>query len=363
MRLCFLADARSIHTMRWVEYFAEEHEVDLITLDYAEKKNVIPEEAYKAINVKLHKVPRKLPSLLCTPLKIRSLIKRIEPDIVHAHYVTQYGFCGAFSGFHPLVVSAWGSDVLVDPGNSKVLKLMVKYALGKADAIYAVSGDIAGKIVSKFGISGEVVKIVPFGVDIELFQPTIRAEKTADSKIIVFSNRSFLKVYNIETLINAIPTVLEKNKNIHFVIKGSGPLEESLKGLASDLNVNDCVTFMGWSEYHEMLKHLRDCDIYVSTALSDGTPVSVLEAMACGKACIATDVGGVHEWIKDGVNGCLIPPQQPRVLAERILELSENPAKKEMLGKEAHRVVAEKGDWQKIMKQVSEDYKAMVGKI
>lgn len=363
MRLCFLADARSIHTRRWIEYFAEEHEVDLITLDYAEKKNVIPEEAYETINVKLHKVPRKLPFLFFTPLKIRSLIKKIEPDIVHAHFITQYGFCGAFSGFHPLVMSAWGDDVLVNPVESRVFKLMVKYALGKADVIYAVSGDIAGKIVSKFGISGDVVKIVPFGVDIELLQSTIRVEKTADSKTIIFSNRSFLKVYNIETLINAIPIVLEKNKNIHFVIQGSGPLEKSLKELASDLNVNDYVTFMGWSEYHEMLKHLRDCDIYVSTALSDGTPVSVLEAMACGKACIATDVGGVHEWIKDGVNGCLIPPQQPRVLAEKILQLSKNPAKREMLGKEAHHVVAEKGDWQKIMKRVLEDYKAMVGEI
>ena len=109
MKICYLADARSGHVRRWVEYFAKEHEIDLITLAYTKKEDTfVPEEVYKKMNVRVHKVSKKMPFLLFAPFKIRRLIKKIKPDIVHAHYVTQYGFCGAFSGFHPLIVSPWG---------------------------------------------------------------------------------------------------------------------------------------------------------------------------------------------------------------------------------------------------------------
>ena len=109
MRLCFLADRRSIHTKRGVEYFAKGHEIDLITLSYTKKEDTsIPEEVYTKMSVHVHKISKKMPFLLLAPFKIRKLMKKIKPDIVHAHYVTQYGFCGAFSGFHPLIASHWG---------------------------------------------------------------------------------------------------------------------------------------------------------------------------------------------------------------------------------------------------------------
>ena len=94
MKLCFLADVRSIHTRRRVEYFAKEHEIDLITLNYPKKEGAfVPEEVYrKRENVRVHKVSKKMPFLLVAPFEIRRLIKKIKPDIVHAHYVTQYGF-------------------------------------------------------------------------------------------------------------------------------------------------------------------------------------------------------------------------------------------------------------------------------
>ncbi len=356
MKLCFIADATTVHTKRWVEYFSSTgHEVHLIT--YESPEEPIP-------GVYLYVVGSMFKNLyLAFPfrhLKIMRLVKKIKPDIVHAHFITKFGFHGALLGFHPLVMSAWGSDVLVIPRNSKLLWYFTKFSLRKADLIYAVSKDMETKIVSSFGIPNNCVKVVPFGVDMTLFHPKSSLSDKQDGKTTVFSNRNFLEVYNIETLINAIPLVIEKNENIRFVIKGSGPLERSLKELASSLNVDEYVTFVGWTEYHDMPKYLHNCDIYVSTAISDGTPVSVLEAMACGKTCIVTDVGGVGEWIEDGVSGCLVPPQHPQVLADKILELAMDPTKRDALGKEAYGVVTERGDWYNIMKCVRDDYKKLV---
>ena len=356
MKLCFIADATTVHTKRWVEYFSSTgHEVHLITYEP-------PEEPMDGVH--LHVVGSMFKNLyLAFPfrhLKIMRLVKKINPDIVHAHFITKFGFHGALLGFHPLVMSAWGSDVLVIPNNSKLLWYFTKFSLKRADTIYAVSKDMAEKIKFNFGISDDHVEVVPFGVDTELFQPATKDKQESNGRIVVFSNRNFLEVYSIETLINAIPLVIEKNENIHFVIKGTGPLEESLKEHVSSLNVGEYVTFVGWTEYHDMPKYLHDCDIYVSTAISDGTPVSVLEAMACGKACIVTDVGGVGEWIENDVSGCLVSPQQPQILAEKILELARDPAKRDVFGKEAYRVVGERGDWHDIMKWVRDDYKTLV---
>ena len=99
MKICYLADVRSGHTRRWVEYFAKEHEVDLITLDYAKDESIIPEEVYKKMNVRVHKISKPMPFLLFAPFKIRRLIKEIKPDVVHAHYVTQYEFVVHSGGF------------------------------------------------------------------------------------------------------------------------------------------------------------------------------------------------------------------------------------------------------------------------
>lgn len=354
MRICLIADATSVHTQRWASYFVQQgDEVHLIT--YKPPDAVIEGVHLYVIkslfnNLYLAFMPRHL--------KIYLLVQKLKPDIIHAHFISKFGFHAAFLGYHPVVMSAWGDDILIIPFWSKLMWYFTKISLQKADKIYAVSGDMAEKIISNFGITADNVDVVPFGVDTELFMP--QDKQKSSRKTIVLSNRNFLEVYNIETLINAIPQIIGKNKNIHFMIKGSGPLEMSLKELASSLNVDEYVTFVGWTEYHDMPKYLHNCDIYVSTAISDGTPVSVLEAMACGKACVVTDVGGVGEWIEDGVSGCLVPPQQPHVLAEKILDLATYPDKRDVLGKKAHQVVIERGDWNNIMKWVRNDYKTLV---
>ena len=210
MKFCFIADATSVHTKRWCEYFSKEgHEVHLITYEP-------PGESITGVH--LHVVDSMFSNLyLAFPfrhLKIMRIVKQIKPDIVHAHFITKFGFHGALLGFHPLVMSAWGSDVLVVPDNSKLLWYFTKFSLKRADMIYAASNDIMHKIVDNFGISSEKVKINIHGVDVGLFRPM--PNKSAQNEIIIFSNRNFYQVYNIKTLIDAIPLITSTNSNVHF---------------------------------------------------------------------------------------------------------------------------------------------------
>lgn len=356
MRICLIADATSIHTLRWAEYFVDQgDEVHIIT--YEPPKKELQEVAVHVIrsifnNLYLDFLPRHL--------KMYLLVHKIKPDILHAHFISKFGFHAAFLGYRPLIMSAWGGDILVVPYWSKLLWYFTGISLRRADMIYGVSRDICGKIVSDFMVPSARVKVVPFGVDTNIFHPLVNKKAPDDNNLVVLSNRNFLEVYNIETLINSIPLVVEKNPNIKFVIKGTGPFEVSLKSLVLELGVSEYVTFIGWVDYKEMAELLHNCDIYVSTALSDGTPVSVLEAMACAKACIVTDVGGVSEWIEDGVNGCLLTPKNPKELAQKILGLAADPIKREKLGKNASQVIEQKGDWYRIMEDVRKQYLELV---
>ena len=106
MKICYIS-TKSIHILRWIEYFAEKgHEVDLITPEYDDREGV-----------KIYEVSPKASKLspLFKAIIIRNLVKKIKPDILHAHQVVPFGLYGALSGSHPFVVSAWGSDVLTFP--------------------------------------------------------------------------------------------------------------------------------------------------------------------------------------------------------------------------------------------------------
>jgi len=356
LRICLIADATSVHSLRWAEYFINQgDEVHIITYEPPKKEFHGAEvHVIRSIfnNLYLDFFPRHL--------RIYLLIHKIKPDILHAHFISKFGFHAAFLGYRPLIMSAWGCDILVVPHWSKLLWYFTGLSLRRADLVYGVSADICRKIVSNFKVPSSRVKLVPFGVDTKLFHPFVQKKMRDDNSIAVLSNRIFLEIYNIETLIHSIPFVVEQNQNVKFVIKGTGLLENSLKSLVLELGVSEYVTFIGWVDYKEMAELLHNCDIYVSTALSDGTPVSVLEAMACAKACIVTDVGGVGEWIEDGVNGCLLTPKNPKELAQKILTLAADPIKREKLGKNASQVIEQRGDWYRIMEDVRKQYLELV---
>jgi glycosyltransferase involved in cell wall biosynthesis len=369
LSISFLGSAASIHMFKWAKYFSDQgHQVHLFS--YNDQN-----QDYGIRNLKLHIIRKKIPiqiwpfnTLLNLPFilfEIGKLIKEIKPDIVHAHYVTSYGTLAALLGFHPLVITAWGSDILVTPKKFLPSKWTVKYALSKSDLITCDAEHVKEAMI-KLGAEESKIRIINFGIDTKKFSPGPADEKLkkeleiSDFKTVI-SLRSLEPIYDIETLIRAIPLVLKEFPKTKFLIIGRGSQEEELKSLAEDLKVGENTKFLGWVPNEELPKYLRVADIYVSTSLSDGgIAASTAEAMACGLPVVITDSGENKEWVRENSGGFLIPIKNPKILAERIIYLLKNDDLGRKFGEINRKIIEEKNNYYKEMKKMEQIYYELV---
>lgn len=356
IRLAFLANGQSVHTEKWLRYFVVKgYDVHLITFTAKPIKGV-----------KIHELRyfRKF----AYPIRIwniRKAVKEIDPDILHAHYLSHYGMYGALTGFKPFVVSAWGSDVLVDSKKSMLKRYVVKHVLEKADLITVNSKSLIGTVIN-FGVTMKKVRLIVYGVNLKKFHQSVGKEKLKEklkipsSSPIIISTRSLKPIYDVETLIKAIPLVLKSNMDAYFIIVGGGSLKRKLEMMVERLRISPKVRFIDSVPHMEVAKFLRASDIYVSTSLSDATSVSLLEAMACSLPVVVTDLEGNREWIKDGIHGFLFPKRNFRVLAEKILYLLKNQDIRRKFGVVNRGIVEEKGNYEREMRNMEELYKDLL---
>ncbi len=366
MKICYLASP-GVHTNRWMKYFADNgHEVHLITS--AEPGGIG--------NVKVHRLKRIGPRLRVInypinmiPLVIQFnwLMGRIRPDIIHAHQIMDTTLLGAFTGFHPFIVTSWGSDVLILPKKSRMSRWIVEYVLKRADLITCDAEHIQEPL-TRLGADQQKIRLIYFGTDTRKFDPGQRDEKLREELGIlgsptIISLRRFEPVYDVESLVRAAPLVLKEFPKAKFLLIERGSQEAMLKGLAKTLGVADSIIFTGWVPGDQLPRYVASADIYVSTSLSDaGLAASTAEAMACGLPAIITDFGDNGKWVQDGVNGFLIPLRAPEILAAKIIYLLKDEAIRRRFGSINRGIIVERNNWEKEMGKMGKLYEELVEK-
>lgn len=299
-------------------------------------------------------------------LIIMAFLKKIKPDLVHLHVHHHYSLPIILSGF-PFMLTTWGNEVLQLPHANWILKTLARYAGRNARKI-TVDARCVKKVWIELGVPEKKIEIIFFGVDTSAFNPNINGQdvrkrlELGKNDIVAISTRAFYEnpPYNVECLIRAIPLVLKRHRTIKFIIKGTGPLENHLKSLTRELDVSRYIRFVGLMPHYEVAQYLNAADIYVSTCYIDSTSVSLLEAMACGLPPIVTDIVGNREWIKNGVNGFLFPPKNPKALAEKIIELIENEPLRKRFGERCLQIIKRKATWKESLINMEAIYKSLL---
>ena len=137
----------------------------------------------------------------------------------------------------------------------------------------------------------------------------------------------------MEYYIQSLPEILNKHPNTHYLVIGSGELEENLKEWARYLNVDNNVHFLGYRVDIQNL--ISQIDLVVLSSLWEGLPLTPIEAFSVGKTVVATAVDGTVEIVEDGKSGLLIEPKKPEQIAENVIWMIEHPKEKKLMEQEA----------------------------
>lgn len=223
------------------------------------------------------------------------------PDIVHAHALYQAARLRRGSS----------AVVLNFPGEPNP-----RYAadIRQADALIA-DGWAARHLPAALGLP---VHAVPKGVDVERFRPTgsnVRAELGLDGKRVILSVARFVPIKNVRLLVDAMAIVAERDALAHLLLVGEGPELRSLHAQVDRLGLQQRVTFAGHVRHDQLPPFYRTADLFALASEFDNSPNVVLEAMACGLAVVATDVGGVSEYVAAVQGGELVPARDASALA------------------------------------------------
>jgi glycosyltransferase involved in cell wall biosynthesis len=356
LKICYLANAQSIHTQRWAKHFTTRgHEVTVVSFQSGEIERVRTICLSSAVSVSPFNILRLLP-------RMRRIIQEINPDILHAHYATSYGLAGALAGTNPLIITAWGSDVLIMPEKSWTYRQMVRFSLSRADLITSMAQHMTNHLIKKGYARAEKIITLPFGVDTGVFNLDHRTANHGMKPSIVISTRHLDHGYDVDIFIRAVPKILDSHEDVRFVIVGDGPLRGQLDQLTMSLGVRDHIEFRGEVPHHDLPRILGRSDVFVTTSPSDGNNISLNEAMACGAFPVATDIPANRAWIENHRNGLLFPCRDVDQLADAIIEALRRPEWRQAVMDMNWQIIEKGASWSVSMMEMERHYLRLLKK-
>ena len=347
LRIAVLGDFDSVHTRSWLRWFIERgHDMDAISY-YA------PATPLDGVTVHVLR-PRGAPRMraghsptaggqrptthiprglirLANGLRyrvagLRRVLHEIQPDVVHAHFLVEHGFYGALAGRHPYIVTAWGSDVLVEPQRDPISRQIARWTLRHADLVTSNNAYMADRIV-ELGMPRSNVEVVTLGadrffLDRHAASVNVRAADPARPPV-VLSTRAHEPLYNIGEIVDAYEQVARALPRAKLVVAHGGSLtpELSRRTAASAGRIE----FLGFIGRDALRDAMTEAEVFVSVPSSDGTSVALLQAMAAGCFPIVSDLPTQRELVEDGVNGFRVPLHRPELLADRIGQALASP--------------------------------------
>lgn len=341
IKLCLFGDPDSTHLWRWAHHFASRGFAVSVISNRVPRLAYEPRIAMYALGMAqgpAGREPGRRPSWsppaglvrLLLPLKLRlkgynRVLAQINPDIVHGHYGSNWGYVAQQTGRHPLVTTLWGSDVLRDPNSSPLTRYAVRKTLAASDLVTFDSQDVADAAL-RFGADPKRLLKVVLGVGDPFLRASVEAIPNADRGPVVISHRSLAHaLYNIGTIVEAMPLVIKSVPHARLIVGNDGPLRAALESRAAALGLSSSVSFVGDAAGPGALaRRLMNAAVYVSVPATDGTSVTLLEAMAAQAYPVLSDIPANREWISE-TTGAFVPHGDPIALSEAIIEALKNP--------------------------------------
>lgn len=366
MKILLLGDGGSIHLKKWALGLKERgFEIGIFSLSefntetYASLGILILSKGKQFDHIAHQEDGKLIKGLYLSKLAaLKRAIREFVPDVLHAHYASSYGLLGALTGFHPYIISVWGSDVYDFPGKSFLHRQMLKFSLKTADKILSTS-HVMARQTNKF--SRKNIIVTPFGVDTAVFKPVDRGTFFAKEDIVIGTIKTLEDKYGIEYLIEAFYINVQKHPELplKLLIVGDGSKRKQLEDLTAKYSLNDKVTFTGKVAHADVVKYYNQLDIYValSTLDSESFGVAIVEASACAVPVVVSSVGGLPEVVIQNQTGLIVDKKDANAAANAIERLILNPELRTEMGERGRQHVLSVYNWELNLQQMSDIYK------
>ncbi len=308
---------------------------------------------------------------------LRQVIERTEPDLIHAMRIPYEGIIASMAMMQhkqaggnnskiPLLISVWGNDFTLHAKSTPAMDRYTRQTLLHCDGLHTdCMRDL--NLAIGYGFPSEKPKIVlpgGGGVKLDIFYPAEieNGGNNLEAKplITIINPRGFRAYVRNDTFFHAIPLVINKYPHVRFICPGMANEIQAKKWIA-ELRIGDKVELLTHQTQLEMAELFRKSEISLSITTHDGTPNTLLEAMACACFPIAGDIESIREWITPGKNGLLIDPNDPKALAEAILLAILNPDLRQQANVLNRKLVSERAEYENVMHSVKDFYDRMLG--
>lgn len=259
-------------------------------------------------------------------LELRMILADIKPDVVIAGPILTGAYLAARAEAKPLVAVSWGSDVLVDADATPENREKARFVFERAALAFGDCRVVREAIKRHSNLDDDRIVTFPWGIDLENFHPgpssmRLRERLSWTESHVFISTRSWEPLYAIDVLLQSFRKVHDQDAEARLILLGNGSLERQIGDLMSSLELTELVHAPGRVSYELLPEYFREADAYVSSALSDGTSVSLLEAMASGLPVVVTNNYGNLEWVTPDINGALAEAGDPDSLAAAMLSV------------------------------------------
>lgn len=381
MRLLFVTDARSPISKNWIRYFIERGDEVFIASTFEWDVEGIPAEraALTPVAFSAAKKRTSAPSIASSrtlslrtkvrqwlgpvtipaaAFKLRAFIKKVQPDIVHAMRVPYEGMltAEAIRGLKTrpsFIVSIWGNDFTLHAPSTPLMKYYTRKVMRSVDGLHAdVNRDVL--LAREWGLSEEKPTLVApgsGGIRGDVFYPPKELVKDP----VVINPRGVRPYVRNDMFFEAIPLALAKRPDAKFLCTGMQNEPQALAWV-KEFGIENAVELLPALPHEKMGEVFRGAQIVVSPSIHDGTPNTLIEAMACGCFPVAGDLESIREWITHGQNGLLFNANDPQSIADAILlGLEREDLRTEAAGLNAN-IISARAEYGANMKKVVEFY-------
>lgn len=393
MRLLYIADGRSPIAINWIDYFLERgDEVHLIST-YASKADtrlasysVVPVGfsslktsesssevskhhktgiwGAKAVGLRTQLRQWLGPfTITSAASKVQLLVDQIRPQLIHAMRIPFEGMVLAkVKSEAPLLVSVWGNDFTLHARSNLWMGQLTKNTLRRVDALHSdCHRDL--RLAQNWGFDANKPGLVvpgAGGIQVDIFYPSKENVHVGKSDDFCVVNPRGIRAYVLnEVFFKSIPLVLQNLPNVKFycpTMAGDPQAEKWVR----ELGIENHIILLPRQTRQEMAALFRRAEVVVSPSIHDGTPNTLLEAMACGCFPVVGDLESLREWIVPEENGLLVDPNDPQALSGAILRGLTDAALRKKASHLNVKIIAERAEYQVVMEKVSHFYEKLI---